>query len=126
MANNRIQPQYLRAFGGKAIANITGSSTELNSNDQRQLALEGVIGHSDGIATVDFEIKTIIALTADDTITLTNTLLNKEPVEIQGTWGDSVIVVTCRLVSISGSSEAESGKHEGTFKFESSGPIQLV
>lgn len=125
MANNRIQPQYIR-LNGKAIANVTGSSTELNSNDQRQLALEGVIGHSDGITTLDFEIKTIVALTGDDTIAITNILINKEPCEIQGTLADSVLVVTTRCVSFSGSSEAESGKFEGTFKFENSGPIQLV
>jgi hypothetical protein len=125
MANNRIQPQYIR-LNGKAIANVTGSSTELNSNDQRQLALEGVIGHSDGITTLDFEIKTIVALTGDDTIAITNILLNKEPCEIQGTLADSVLVVTCRCISFSGSSEAESGKFEGTYKFENSGNIQLV
>jgi hypothetical protein len=125
MANNRIQPQYIR-LNGKAIANVTGSSTDLNANDARAIALEGVIGHSDGVATLDFEIKTIVAITGDDTISITNILLNKEPCEIQGTLGDSVLVVTCRCVTFSGSSEAESGKYEGTFKFENSGNIQLV
>jgi hypothetical protein len=108
MANNRIQPQYIR-LNGKAIANVTGSSTDLNAND-----------------ALDFEIKTIVAITVDDTISITNILLNKEPCEIQGTLGDSVLVVTCRCVTFSGSSEAESGKYEGTFKFENSGNIQLV
>lgn len=125
MANNRIQPQYIR-LNGKAIANVTGSSTDLASNDQRQIALEGVIGHSDGVATLDFEIKTIVAISGDDTIQITNILLNKEPCEIQGTLGDSVLVVTCRCVSFSGNSESESGKYEGSYKFENSGNIQLV
>ena len=125
MANNRIQPQFIR-LNGKAIANVTGSSTDLNSNDMRAIALEGVIGHSDGVATLDFEIKTIVAITGDDTITITNIILNKEPCEIQGTLGDSVLVVTCRCISFSGNSEAESGKFEGTYKFENSGNIQLV
>ena len=125
MANNRIQPQYLR-LNGKSIANVTGSSTEINSNDQRQKALEGTIGHSDGITDCDFEIKTIIALTGDDTRAITDILLNKESCEIQGTLAGDVLVVTCRCITFSGSSEAESGKYEGSYKFESSGNIQLV
>lgn len=125
MANNRIQPQFIH-FNGKLIANVTGTSTEVMSNDERQITLEGVLGHSDGVQTCDFEVKTIVALTGDDTVAITNILLNKEECEIQGTLASAVIVVTCRAVSFSGNSEAANGKFEGTFKFESSGPIQLI
>lgn len=125
MANNRIQPQFIR-LNGKAIANVTGTGPELNSNDERQIVLEGVLGHSDGVATIDFEVKTIIALTGGDDIAIINILLNKQECEIQATIGTSVFVVTCRCVSFSGNSEAQNGKFEGTYKFESSGNIQLV
>jgi hypothetical protein len=125
MANNRIQPQYIR-LNDKAIANVTGTGPELNSNDERQIVLEGVLGHSDGVATIDFEVKTIIALTGGDDVNIINIILNKLECEIQATIGASVFVVTCRCVSFSGSSEAANGKFEGTYKFESSGNIQLV
>ena len=125
MANNRIQPQYLK-LNGKAIAHVTGSSTDLNSNDARQKALEGTVGHSDGIADCDFEIKTIITLTGNDDEAIVDIILGKESCEIQATFGGRVFVVTCRCISMSGSSEAESGKFEGTYKFESSGNIQTV
>jgi hypothetical protein len=125
VANNRIQPQFIR-LNGKAIANVTGTGPELNSNDERQITLEGVLGHSDGVATIDFEVKTIIALTGGDDIAIINILLNKQECEIQATIGTSVFVVTCRCVSFSGNSEAQNGKFEGTYKFESSGNIQLV
>jgi hypothetical protein len=125
MANNRIQPQFIR-LNDKAIANVTGTGPELNSNDERQITLEGVLGHSDGVATIDFEVKTIIALTGGDDVNIINIILNKLECEIQATIGASVFVVTCRCVSFSGSSEAANGKFEGTYKFESSGNIQLV
>lgn len=125
MANNRIQPQFIR-LNGKNIANVTGSGPEINSNDQRQIALEGVIGHSDGVTTFDISIKTIIALTGDDTVPIVNILLNKEPCEIAGTLGDSTIVATMRCVSFSGDSSAENGTFTGDYKFENSGPITLV
>jgi hypothetical protein len=125
MANNRSQPQFIR-LNDKAIANVTGTGPELNSNDERQITLEGVLGHSDGVATIDFEVKTIIALTGGDDVNIINIILNKLECEIQATIGASVFVVTCRCVSFSGSSEAANGKFEGTYKFESSGNIQLV
>jgi len=125
MANNRIQPQFIR-LNDKAIANVTGTSPELNSNDERQIVLEGVLGHSDGVATLDFEVKTIIALTGGDEAAIVEIILGKRECEIQATLATRVFVVTCRCVSFSGSSEAQNGKFEGTFKFESSGNIQLV
>lgn len=125
MANNRIQPQFIR-LNGKTIANVTGTGPELNSNDERQIVLEGVLGHSDGVATIDFEVKTIIALTGGDDTSIINIILNKQECEIQATIASSVFVVTCRCISFSGNSEAENGKFEGTYKFESSGNIQLV
>jgi hypothetical protein len=125
MANNRIQPQFLR-LDGKAIAHVTGSGIELASNDQRQKALEGTIGHSDGIPDCDFEVKTIITLTDGDDEAIVEIILGKRYCEMQATFAGRVFVVTCRCVTFSGSSEAESGKYEGTYKFESSGDIQLV
>jgi hypothetical protein len=125
MANNRIQPQYIR-LNDKAIANVTGTGTELNSNDERQVTLQGVLGHSDGVATLDFEVKTIVALTSGDEGAITRIILNKQECEIQATLGTETFVVTCRCISFSGNSEAQNGKFEGTFKFESSGDIQLV
>lgn len=125
MANNRIQPQFIN-LDGKAIANVTGTSTDLASNDERQVTLQGVLGHSDGVTTLDFEVKTIVALTAGDEGTITRIILGKQEAEIQATLGPDTFVVTCRCVTFSGNSEAANGKFEGTFKFESSGDIQLV
>ena len=125
MANNRIQPQFIR-LDGKAIANVTGTSMDFASNDERQITLEGTLGHSDGVATMDFEVKTIVALTGGDEPTINRIILNKQECEIQGTIGPDTAVVTCRCISFSGSSEAANGKFEGNYKFESSGNIQLV
>ena len=125
MANNRIQPQFIR-LNGKAIANVTGTSTDLASNDERQVTLQGVLGHSDGVQTLDFEVKTIVALTSGDEGTIVQILLNKQECEIQATLATQVFVVTARCISFSGSSEAQNGKFEGTFKFESSGDVTLV
>lgn len=125
MANNRIQPQFIR-LNGKSIANVTGTSTDLAANDERQVTLQGVLGHSDGVQTLDFEVKTIVALTSGDEATIVQILLNKQECEIQATLATQVFVVTCRCISFSGSSEAQNGKFEGTFKFESSGDVQLV
>ena len=125
MANTLIQPQYL-SLNGKRIAFVTGSSVDIASNDERQIALEGVIGHSDGVATCDFEVKTIVTLTGSDDAAITDILINKEYCEIEAMLGSQSLVVTTRCVSFSGNSEAQSGKFEGTYKFESSGPFSKV
>lgn len=125
MANTLIQPQYL-SINGKRVAHVTGSSTEIASNDERQIALEGVIGHSDGVPTCDFEIKTIVCITGGDEDALVDALLNKEYIDVEGTLGSSTIVTTCRCINFSGNSEAASGKFEGSFKFENSGNISKV
>lgn len=125
MANTLIQPQFI-SIEKKRVAFVTGSSIDLNSNDERQIALEGVIGHSDGVATCDFEINTIVAISGDDTAALTDALLNKQYVELEGTLGGQVVVATCRCVNFNGNSEAASGKYEGKFKFENSSNISKV
>lgn len=125
MANTIIQPQYL-SLNGKRIAFVTGSSIDLASNDERQVALEGVIGHSDGVPTLDYEIKTIVALTGSDDALITDILLNKEYCEIEGTLGSQSIISTCRCITFSGNSEAANGKFEGSYKFENSGNISKV
>jgi hypothetical protein len=125
MANTLIQPQYI-SLNSKRIAFVTGSSIDLASNDERQIALEGVVGHSDGVATCDFEIKTIVTLTGSDDAAITDILINKEYCEIQATLGSQTVVVTTRCVSFSGNSEAQNGKFEGSYKFESSGPFSKV
>lgn len=125
MANALIQPQYL-SLNGKRIAFVTGSSIDIASNDERMIATEGVIGHSDGVPTCDFEIKTIVAITGSDDAAITDILLNKEYGDIEGTLGSQTIVTTCRCVNFSGNSEAANGKFEGTYKFENSGTIGKV
>lgn len=125
MANARFLPQFIR-LDGKAIAYVTGTSTDINSNDTRIMVLEGVGGHSDGITTLDFTIKRITPIVDTDTSTLTDIILNKLDAEIAGTLGPDTIVATCRCISFSGNSEAESGKFEGEYKFENSGPINRI
>ena len=125
MANTLIQPQYL-SLNGKRIAFVTGSSIDIASNDERQVALEGVVGHSDGIAFCDFEVKTIVTITGSDDAAMIGIIINKEYCEIEATVGGQSAVVTCRCVSFSGSSEAANGKFEGSYKFESSGPFTMV
>jgi hypothetical protein len=125
MANTLIQPQYL-SLNGKRIAFVTGSSVDIASNDERQVALEGVVGHSDGVPFCDFEIKTIVAITGSDDATIIGILINKEYCEIEATIGSQSAVVTCRCVTFSGNSEAQSGKFEGSYKFESSGQFTMV
>lgn len=125
MANTLIQPQYL-SINGTRVAHVTGSSTDIASNDERQVTLEGTIGHSDGVPTCDFEIKTIVCLSGGDEDRLTDALLNKEYIDVEGTLGSSTIVTTCRCVNFSGNSEAANGKFEGSFKFENSGNISKI
>ena len=125
MANALIQPQYL-TLNGKRIAFVSGSSVDINSNDERQIALEGVVGHSDGVPTCDFEIKTIVAITGSDDAIITDILLNKEYCEVEGTLGSQTIISTCRCVNFNGNSEAMNGKFEGSYKFENSGAITKV
>lgn len=125
MANNRIQPQFIR-FNGKQIAHVTGTTHDLKSNDERQVVLEGILGHSDGVTTFDTEVKTIVALVNSDAPTITRILLDKLDVEIEATLGAETFVVTSRCTSFTGSSEAANGKFEGTFNFEASGDVALV
>lgn len=117
MANARIRPSALYVNGDK-LATLSGSTFDFNSNDQRQLVIDGYLGHSDGIEVTDTEAKIIIPVgdvTIDEIVRL---LQDKEYLEVQGTVGDKLVSITSRCVSFNVTSEVESGKLEGTFKFE--------
>ncbi len=117
MANARIRPSALYVNGDK-LATLTGSTFDFNSNDQRQLVIDGYLGHSDGIDVTDTEAKIIVPVgdtTIDEILRL---FFLKEYLEVQGTVGDKLVSITSRCISFNVTSDVENGKLEGTFKFE--------
>lgn len=121
MANAVIRPSAIYV-NGKKIATLTGSTIDINSNDQRQLALDGYLGHSDGITVSDFEAKKIEIFGDADTDQLMNLILLKQYCEVQGTIGSKLASITSRCISANFSSEVENGRLDGTFKFEGGEP----
>lgn len=117
MSNATIRPSAIY-LDGKKVATLTGSTIDGQTNDQRQLAIDGYIGHSDGIGTTDIDVKSIIIYGDTSLDQILDIIFGRKYCEVQGTVGSRLASLTSRCVSYSITSEVENGKLEGDFKFE--------
>lgn len=127
MAQNRVLPVTLRIDGGK-VGTATGTNFSFKSNDGRVITLDGILGHSDGIATLDITLEKVVPFVdvdgADQRIF--DLLANKVNGEIEMSIGPRTMAALCRCVGYDGKSTVTDGKLDATINLENTSNITII
>jgi hypothetical protein len=113
---------------GAKVGTATGTNFSLKSNDGRVVTLDGVLGHSDGVTTLDITLEKVVPFVDIDGSQdkILELMANKANAELEITAGNRVLTALCRCVMYDGKSTVTDGKLDGTANFENSGPITFV
>jgi hypothetical protein len=114
----RPAPVYYRS---KKVAEIREGTYEIDSNDQREIAAEGYIGHTDGATTSNIQM-TLIVPVPGLSIPMLADMLRKAYVKI-GLFEDAKLHnLEGRITKISYSWNHEKGENRCVGSFESGAP----
>ena len=114
----RSAPVYI---DGKKLGELTDCTYSITTNDAIQITLDGVIGFSDGIATVKLDASTIVPVKGIS-VPFLKAALTKKNVEVGILLEGKLCRCTMRIMSAEYSSTVSSGVLTGKFSLEGSGP----
>lgn|SRR5690554_5572351 len=108
---------------GRKVAQASGNSYDVNSNDEAQFADEGYIGHSDGATTTRLSTDMIVPVRRSAMNQLLEDMLAKKYIDIGlGVLGGSVHKVKMRCITCNLTGQAQNGTLTGRFEFEGGVP----
>lgn len=122
MASERIR-HFSIYRGSRKIAEASGNSYDINSNDEAQIADEGYIGHSDGATMTNLSTDLIVPVVRKAMQQLLDDMLAKKYIDIGlGVIGGAVHKVRMRAVKCNHTGSAQNGSLVGKFEFEGGVP----
>jgi len=117
-SNFRHYPVY---FNRRKIATMQAVTHDIESGDELQMGAEGVLGHSDGIATMKLEADCVVPVSGQP-IDILSTIINKQDVDIMIFADGRFHMSTGRIVSANYSSNSRNGEARGRFTFTGAAP----
>jgi hypothetical protein len=118
-AKFRHYPVYVAK---KKIATMSAVTHDIESGDELQFGSEGVLGHSDGIATCTLEADCVVPVSGSP-IDFLGTILNKRDVDVMIFADGKFQTFTGRIVSANYSSNSRNGEARGKFRFTGAAPV---
>lgn len=108
---------------GRKVAEASGNSYDINSNDEAQIADEGYMGHSDGATMTRLSTDMIVPVRRSAMNQLLEDMMQKKYVDVGlGLLGGSVHQVKMRCITCNLTGQAQNGSLTGRFEFEGGVP----
>lgn len=117
-AKFRHYPVY---FKKKKIAELQSVTHDIESGDELMMGAEGVLGHSDGIATMKLESDCIVPVPGLS-VGFLDAIINKQDVDVMIFADGRFQMATGRIVSANYSSNSRNGEARGRFTFTAAAP----
>lgn len=120
MAQSKFR-HYPVYFNRKKIATLQSVTHDIESGDELMMGAEGVLGHSDGIATMKLESDCIVPV-AGSPVGFLDAIINKQDVSIMIFADGRFHMAEGRIVSANYSSNSRNGEARGRFTFTGAAP----
>jgi len=115
MANNRIRAMTIY-LGSKKIAEVQSSSYDHASNDEQQIATEGVFGFSDGADTTQVQFQVIVPIQGLE-VDIAQMVIDKEDISMGMEVDGGIEKLDGRITTRGYRSDNRTGVLTGDFTF---------
>lgn len=111
--------------GSRKFAEAHGVAVSMDSGDEIQLGNDGILGLSDGIIMVQFDLDFVLPVSGTK-INLLKMFLNKEEFMSKMLAGGQAIMVPSRITNLNLTSESKNGTATGKITVKQCSTAQLV